>query len=47
MSEGALKYQKRAWDPMKLELQIVVNSPLWVLKPELKPCARAANALNH
>lgn len=47
MSEGALKYQERVWDPLKLELQVAVNSPLWVLRPELRPPARAANALNH
>lgn len=47
MSEGALKYQERVWDPLKLELQVAVNSPLWVLRPELRPSARAANALNH
>jgi len=47
MSEGALKYQKRVWDSLKLVLQGAVNSPLWVLRPELRPSARAANALNH
>lgn len=47
MSEGALKYQKRVWDSLKLVLQGAVNSPLWELRPELRPSARAANALNH
>lgn len=47
MSEGALKHQKRVWDALKLELQVAVNSPLWVLRPELGPSARAASALIH
>ena len=45
MSEGALKYQERVWDPLKLELQVAVNSPLWVLRPELRPSARVVRAL--
>lgn len=47
VSEGTLKYQKRVGDPLKLELQVAVNSSLWVLRPELRPSARAANALKY
>ena len=38
--------QKRVSDLLELELQAVVNSPLWVLGTELWSSARAANVLD-
>lgn len=48
-SKGACRGQKRALDPLELELQVTVGCLMWVLGTEL--CffffARAASALNH
>ena len=38
--------QKEVSDPMKLELQVVVNHLMWMLGTELESCARAASNLN-
>lgn len=43
---GGLASQKRALDPLKLELQVVVSCPTSLLGTELMSSARAANALN-
>lgn len=40
------RHQKRASDPVELELQAIVSHPLWVLGTKLGP-ARAASTVNH
>jgi len=37
--------QKRASDPLELELQAVVNCPIWVLGATLEASARGASTL--
>ena len=39
--------QKRATNPLKLELQAVVNHLMWELVLELRSSEKAANALSH
>lgn len=42
---GALRSQKAALDPLKLEFQAAVSSLTWVLGMELRSSASAASAL--
>jgi hypothetical protein len=44
---GALGGQKRASDPLELELQAVVSCLVWVMGSELRPSGRAVSDLNH
>lgn len=39
--------QKRTFDPVELELQVVVSHPMWVLGTRLGSSSRAVCALKH
>lgn len=39
--------QKRISEPLKLELQVIVNYLMWVLGTKLISSARAPSTLNH
>lgn len=43
---GARKGQKRAADPLELDLKAVASHPMWVLRPEPGSFARAAVVVN-
>lgn len=38
--------QRRVWSPLELELQVVMNSLICVLRAELQPPAKTASTLN-
>lgn len=46
LDSGTQKSQKRASDPLKLELHAVVRRPTWVLGPEHRSSARTVCILN-
>jgi hypothetical protein len=43
MSTDALRGQKRAWDPLELELQLVMSCLVSVQGAQLRSSARAGN----
>lgn len=50
MSSGVCGVQKRALDlpdPLKLELQMVVNCVIWILGTKPRSSVRGVNAFNH
>ena len=46
MSADTCRGQKRASEPLELELQMVVSFLMWVLGTELKSSGQAGSALN-
>lgn len=40
-------FQKREFDPLELELQVVVIRPIWVLGTKRLSYERAASTVNH
>lgn len=43
---GVLRNQKKVFDPLWLELHVVVGTLKWVLGTELRSCARAVDYLS-
>jgi hypothetical protein len=46
MHIGSHKVQKRASDPLELELQTIVSHPTWVLRAILLSFEKSASVLN-
>lgn len=46
MIDGTLRDQKRAWDTLKLELQMTVSGPPCMLETELGSLGREVYTLN-
>lgn len=46
MSAGAHGGHKMVQDPLTMELQVVVNHPIWILEIEFRSSARAACTLH-
>jgi hypothetical protein len=44
---GAYGSQKKMWAFRKLELQVTMSHPMWLLKIKLRSSVTAANILNH
>ena len=44
---GAYTGQNKTSDPLELQLQMVVNQPVWLLGIKPRSSAREASALNH